>query len=193
MLFLNLLFLVFAVNILGDPALNLLAIGSASLLLLVIAVGLQGIYKKWPLDILEASFIFNLGVTSYATLYANLSQTSMLPAITYVSTSMTFFVFVGIVVYHVWLQVYSSQMWRNLRNQDRRQNAVQVVPEAGEEENGGGNAEDNHQELRPLVLLFNEFREPLLEYADNWPCMQHLCQVENYSLHNFRIFACFFF
>ena len=49
----------------------------------------------------------------------------------------------------------------------RWQNAVQVVPEAGEEGNGGGNAEDNHQELRPLVLLFNEFREPLLEYADN--------------------------
>lgn len=55
-------------------------------------------------------------------------------------------------------------MWRNLRNQHRRQNAVQVVPEAGEE-GGGGNAED--KELRPLVLLFNEFREPLLEYVDN--------------------------
>ena len=167
LLFLNLLFLIFAVNILGDPALNLFAIGPASLLLLIIAVGLQGIYKKWPLDILEASFIFNLGVTSYATLYANLSQTNMLPAIAYVSTSMTFTVFVGIVVYHACLQVYSSRMWRNLRNQHRWQNAVQVVPEAGEEGNGGGNAEDNHQELRPLVLLFNEFREPLLEYADN--------------------------
>ena len=117
LLFLNLLFLIFAVNILGDPALNLFAIGSASLLLLIIAVGLQGIYKKWPLDILEASFIFNLGVTSYATLYANLSQTNMLPAIAYVSTSMTFTVFVGIVVYHACLQVYSSRMWRNLRNQ----------------------------------------------------------------------------
>ena len=167
LLFLNLLFLIFAVNMLGDPALNLLAIGSASLLLLVIAVGLQGIYKKWPLDVLEASFIFNLGVTSYATLYANLSQTNMLPAVAYVSTSMTFTIFVGIVVYHACLQVYSSRMWRNLRNQHRWHNAVQVVPEACEEGNGGGNTVDNHQELRPLVLLFNKLREPLLEYADN--------------------------
>ena len=167
LLFLNLLFLIFALNVLGDPALNLFAIGSASLLLLIIAVGLQGIYKKWPLDILEASFIFNLGVTAYATLYANLSQTNMLPAVTYVSISMTFSVFMGIVVYHAYLQVCSSRVWRNFRNKHRRQNAVQVVPEAGEEGGVGGNAEDNHHELRPMVLLFNEFREPLLDYADN--------------------------
>ena len=167
LLFFNLLFLIFALNVLGDPALNLFAIGSASLLLLIIAVGLQRIYKKWPLDILEASFIFNLGVTSYATLYANLSQTNMLPAVTYVSISMTFSVFMGIVVYHAYLQVCSSRVWRNFRNKHKWQNAVQVVPEAGEEGGVGGNAEDNHHELRPMVLLFNEFREPLLEYADN--------------------------
>ena len=170
LLFLNLLFLIFALNVLGDPALNLFAIGSASLLLLIIGVGLQGIYKKWPLDILEASFIFNLGVTSYATLYANLSQTNMLPAVAYVSISMAFSVFVGIVVYHACLQVCNSRVWRNFRNKHRRRNTVQVVPEAGEEGGGGGNAEDNHHELRPLVLVFNELREPLLEYADNWPC-----------------------
>ena len=164
LLFLNVLFLIFVVNVLGDPALNLVAIGSTSLLLLIIALGLKGIYKKWPLDILEAFFFLNLGVTSYATLYANLSQTNMLAAVAYVSTGFTFLAFVGIVAYHAYLQISSSRMWKKFKREERRQQNIILQEVPGEEEGGEGNA---GREVRQQVLHFNEFREPLLEYADN--------------------------
>lgn len=165
LVFLNLLFLFFVVNILGDPALNLVAIGSTSLLVLIIALGLKGIYKKWPLDILEAFFFLNLGVTSYATLYANLSQTNniMLATVAYVSTGLTGIVFMGIVIYHAYIQISSSRMWKRLKREERRRQNI-TLQEVPDEEDGEENV---GREVRQQVFYFNELREPVLDYSDN--------------------------
>ena len=68
------LFLVFALNTQADPSINLLAI---SLVAFGLTVGKQytgpgAIYKKLYIDILEVSFIINLGILSFATCYVKL-------------------------------------------------------------------------------------------------------------------------
>lgn len=67
------LFLVFSVNTLGDPAINLLAINACAYSLLVYAALLKGIYKLWELNLLEYISFFNLGALSSATLYTKLT------------------------------------------------------------------------------------------------------------------------
>jgi len=67
------LFLAFAVNTLGDPSLNIVFINVTANCLLALKWMLGGIYKKWPLDILEASSFLNLSILSAATLYAKLA------------------------------------------------------------------------------------------------------------------------
>ena len=63
------LFLVFAFNALGDPAVNLLATTLTGFLLANILQCLRGVYKKWTLNVLESLSFFNLGILALATLY----------------------------------------------------------------------------------------------------------------------------
>ena len=63
------LFLVFSMNALGDPAINLLAVSVTIMCLLTYLTFLGGIYKRVILDMIEFSFYLNLGVLSVATLY----------------------------------------------------------------------------------------------------------------------------
>ena len=94
------LFLVFAFNALGDPAVNLLATGLTGFLLAVVLQGLGGVYKKWPLNALESLSFLNVGILSQATLYvrnAGGNQT----AVVSVSVGIAFLTFVAILFYHM--------------------------------------------------------------------------------------------
>ena len=94
------LFLLFTFNVLGDPSVNLLAIGSVSIiLLLVYAQSGNKIYKTWYLNTLEQSFIANLCILSLATLYIRSSGGNQ-NAVTFTSISIAFATFIGIVIYH---------------------------------------------------------------------------------------------
>ena len=60
-----------------------------------------GIYKKQPLDILEFSFILNLGLLSVATLYTyNVGGDQA--AVSYTSVGIALATFTGILFYHAW-------------------------------------------------------------------------------------------
>jgi len=72
---LNCLFLVFSFNSLGEPALNLLAVSLVSILMLAVLLALHGVYRKWPVDVLEASFYTNLAVTASAAFYTSQQNT----------------------------------------------------------------------------------------------------------------------
>ena len=82
------LFLVFAFNYVVEPSLNLMAIVIASLFVLTLACSLGGVYRKWPLDILESSFILNLGVSAAATLYIKFQHRNQ-AAVFYTSTGVS--------------------------------------------------------------------------------------------------------
>ena len=97
------LFIIFDSNPSGDPSINLLCITSASLGLAVFK-GSINIYSNWPLDILEGSFILNLGILAGASYYVRLSGGNQ-EFITYLSIGVVLTEFVGIVIYHAILQL----------------------------------------------------------------------------------------
>ena len=109
------LFLLFAVNALGDPSVNLLAIISITVVLLIVYALLGNrIYKTWNLNVLELSFIVNLCILAGATLYIR-STGGNQNAVTFTSVSVAFATFIGIVIYHSVMQIkHSPQLWRKM-------------------------------------------------------------------------------
>ena len=106
------LFLNSAVNVLGDPSVNLLAIACTTAVILPIILGSR-IYKSWSLSLLETSFILNLTILAVATLYLRLSGGNQ-NAATFTSVSVAFATFTGIVIYHSVQQIKGTRLWRRL-------------------------------------------------------------------------------
>ncbi len=91
------LFVVFSFN-LKDPGVILLVILVASQLLMAIAWYSGGVYKSWPMNILEALFLINLGVLTAGTFYAHYEKKNQ-AAVAYTSVSISLTVFLGIIFY----------------------------------------------------------------------------------------------
>ena len=106
------LFLISAVNALGDPSVNLLAITTAAILTLPTILGSR-IYKTWSLGLLETSFILNLAILAVATLYVRPSGGNQ-NAATFTSVGIAFATFTGIVIYHSVQQLKGSRLWRRV-------------------------------------------------------------------------------
>ena len=167
------LFLLFALNALGDPSVNLLAIGSITSILLIIVYALFGnrIYKNWYLNMLELSFLVNLGILALATLYIR-STGGNQKAVTFTSVSVAFATFVGIVIYHSVQQIkHTPQLWRKMFPQD---DTLELVPQTDSDPEGvhppsppdpsDGTATVVHIDLRDLLEnARNELREPCIE------------------------------
>ena len=97
-----------------DPHLNLLVTIACTFLLAMWVWNTSGgVYRKWHINLLEASFIFNLGVLAAATLYVKLAGGNQ-AAVFYSSVSVAFSTFIGIVIYHVYQRLRDSRAWRNL-------------------------------------------------------------------------------
>ena len=113
------LFLISAVNVLGDPSVNLLAIASATTLIPPTILGFR-IYKTWSLGLLETSFIINLSILAVATLYIDRVTGGIQNAATFTSIGIAFVTFSGIVIYHSIQQIKGTRLWRRvcLRHDD---------------------------------------------------------------------------
>ena len=99
-----LLFMVFSLNVVGDPAINLLAITVTVICILTYSAYLGGVYKSWQLDTLEYSFYINLGILSSATLY-NINSGGNQSQLVFTSTGIAFITFSFIIFYHVYLRL----------------------------------------------------------------------------------------
>ena len=108
------LFLIFSVNIRESADINLLAIIVTVLLLLALA---GSVYKRWYLNVIEYSFLLNLGVLAAATFYTTVSGQGQ-TAVAYTSVSIAFATFIIIVVLHMFMKFkfswVSSQTSANL-------------------------------------------------------------------------------
>ena len=101
------LLLVFAFNTRADPSLNLLVIVTAVIGLLTITHFTGFIYKKLYLDILEISFILNLGILAGSTYYVKLAVVPVSQAaVAYISVGIAFATFVVVLLYHAYQQVW---------------------------------------------------------------------------------------
>ena len=95
-----LLFLISAVNALGDPSVNLLAIGSITATILTLPTIFDTrIYKTWSFGLLETSFILNLTILTMSTLYIHANGGNQ-NAVTFTSVGIAFATFTRIVIYH---------------------------------------------------------------------------------------------
>ena len=107
-------FLNSAVNALGDPYVNLMAIISATFAILALPTILGSrIYKTWSLSFLETSFFINLAILALATLYIQHSGGNQNTA-TLTSVSVAFATFTGIVIYHSVQQIKVTRLWRKV-------------------------------------------------------------------------------
>ena len=105
------LFLTFAINANGSEGVNLLAISSVSLALLAIQ---RRVYENRWKDLLESSYILNLGIFSVATFYLNEeSQDDKNQLIlSNISVGIAFITFLGILLFHISLVFKSSNLWK---------------------------------------------------------------------------------
>ena len=63
--------------------------------------------KSWHLNAIEVSFILNLGILAAATYYVKLSGGSQ-AAVAYISVSIAFLTFVGVVIHHIYMRIKSK-------------------------------------------------------------------------------------
>ena len=167
------LFLLFAFNALGDPRINLLAIGCVTVILLIVYALLGNrIFKTWYLNTLELSFIVNLCILALVTLYIR-STGGNQNAVTFTSISIAFATFIGIVTYHSVQQIkHTPQLWKKLFPQNE---SYELVPQTDEDSDlegvsplsppdpSDGCATVTHINIRELLKDLNELREPCME------------------------------
>ena len=165
----GILFVIFAFNILGDPSINLLCITTASLGITIVTRMTGQIYKKLWLEVLEASFILNLGILSAATYHVSLARGSQ-EALSYLSVSIALVTFLGITLYHIYLQTHDSTFWKRLPKPNFQVCWVTTSPNS----NGHSmNLSETEAEPTPrtdgdlelVSTTYVEFREALLEDA----------------------------
>ena len=92
------LYVVSAVNVSGEPSANLMAISVVvtSLFLLKFHV-----YKNWPIDVLETALYVNLILLSAGKFYVLYNELDYHAVLAYVSTSISLFMMVIILIYHM--------------------------------------------------------------------------------------------
>ena len=155
----------------ADPSHNLLAIQAVVIGLVTLTRFTGLIYKKLYLDVLEASFILNLGILAAATYSVRIAETSeSQAAVTYVSVGIAFATFVGVLVYHAYQQVWPKLQQRIHQLHHRHEHQYESVDEADV---------DNREQIPtaptmtiierpspeplelPALITFTELREPL--------------------------------
>ena len=163
------LFLIFSVNIFGDPAINLLTIVATVLFLFIKLAVSKGVYKIQYINILEYTFIFNLGTLSAASLYTRLTNGNQ-SALTYTSVSIAFVTFCGITVYHATIRITSSQercqyLIRNITELKRKLLRARQPQQSHEEEEQTNLVDLPVSQQVPVTYI--HLREPLMEYCDS--------------------------
>ena len=124
-----------------------------------------GIYKKWYLDLLETSFIVNLGALAAATGYV--SNPTAQTAIVSISVGIAAIEFIGIVVYHILLRIGIESpsakiisAITNLKKKDKPSEEGDPTPE-----NDTSKRTYTMTEVSLSSLNFSQLREPVLDYV----------------------------
>ena len=110
------LFLTFAFNALGNASGNLLAIVSVTAGLLILSWLRVRIYENIFNDFLEAAFLLNLCILAAGTYHVKEiggNQT----ALAYTSVGIAFVLFICILLYHVYLRLQTTLLWKKTHSQ----------------------------------------------------------------------------
>ena len=102
------LFLVFSVNVFGDPAVSLLTITVTTSCINFSTINFGSVYRNNVLNLIEYSFFFNLEILSSATLFISLTDGDQ-AAVVYTSVTIAFATFMIITFYHILVRVTKEQ------------------------------------------------------------------------------------
>ena len=105
------LYLVFALNVSGDPGLNLLASVIISSSLFFIKGFFGRIYKIWVVEIVQMICYLNITLFSVAILYTLEAGRSYYTLPAYISGSITLALFLVVLVYHVYTEIF-QKLWK---------------------------------------------------------------------------------
>ena len=118
-----------------------------------------GVYRRWPLNLLEGSFLVNLGLLAFATYHVRTNGGNQ-AATVYTSVSIALVTFVGILSYHVYVILCKSELVGSLVSYVKKKPIIN---------NGDTPSFDENNANQPVslpvksVTQFVELREPLLE------------------------------
>ena len=154
------LFLIFTF---GNPGLNLAAISITSTCLAFS----PAVYKKAWLTLLEYSLLLNLSAVSAATFYCRDPQLSGNQAVVvYISVGTALITFVMIMVYHLYQCTIYSRVLKTVSDRVTHKNNDHELVNIAAESSDKEEEEPAQAKIRPLMLQFDEYREPLLSYGD---------------------------
>ena len=163
------LFLTFAINAKGSESVNILAVSSVTIALLAIH---RRVYEHWWKDILESSFILNLGIFSVATFYLKeeSEDTKSQYILSSISVRIAFITFVGILLYHVCLILKSSSIWKvhmlPLIHKSLLLSTILRITPVKDDTTAGDRKNTELHVLPTSTEIDVDLREPLLESQD---------------------------
>ena len=126
----------------------------------------HGVYKKWPLNILEFSFFLNLGLLSGLVVSLNVPTPMVF---TYPSVGIAMITFIGILIYHGGKRVTSTRTWRRFSAsfiedcQKFKRHRNRTVGSCDQQSNTVARDGENGPLLASGKSNSVQFREPLLE------------------------------
>ena len=146
--------ILFATYTFGSPKLNMMVTATACICVLTFGWVLpgksNGIYAQWPLNILESSFLLNLGVLSVATGYF-LNNEENQEILSCASTTVAFLTFIGIMVFHTYKLIKGTRAWRYFKICSQKKQQDSPAP-----------LESDPSVTSTAIPLFDQYREPLL-------------------------------
>ena len=166
------LFLIFSVNVFGDPAINLLVITLTVFCLFAFLVlfAKGRIYKVRYSNVLECAFLLNLGFLCSGTLYCRLTNGNQ-AVLTYTSVGIAFAIFTVVVVIHTLTRLRQYQFAKWLATKAKAvastwKTICQRKKKVNTPNNNPNEPQATATDSRQVPITFIELREPLLEYYD---------------------------
>ena len=149
----------------------ILAAGLCFLIISLACIFPHGVYKKWPLNVLELLFVLNLGITFVVVQFAGNSRSDRIKTLitglaAQLSTSFALIMFFGILLYHIYRRIKGTPVWKKptklVSAGMKKLQAVKLKWSHKDDESDDEKALLLPQPLPP-VIKFPEYREPLLE------------------------------
>ena len=149
------IFVALAVSMTNNPQLYLTTVTTTCILIISIAWSLGGIYKKWSLNLLTASFFLNLAFLSVSATY-NINTYEghvryRLTNCSFISLSIAALTFIGILMYHIYKQ---STKWKCCNKLHARLEQISIFRNSIRHQRmltAVGSASEALEETEPLI------------------------------------------
>ena len=161
--------LALVVSTITEPTLSLEVLKSILVVIIFMYLPLRGVYRQIPLACLELFFILNLILMASTNRYTSNENMNLKKEVfTKILVSLTFVVFCGIFIYHIWDRFLKSRLQERIKKLFKTQSNIP-------------SDDDNEIELKISSInnitysIMPELREPLLDDQDDTLFIRNEC------------------